>query len=121
MTITRIERMPEIKTEAPSAVFANASLRIIATAIVFVCIYYASSILITLICALIIAFVLDPGVALMERMRVPRWLGSLLMVMLALSVLYLIAYLVYERALAFIHDLPNLVAPIQRLVLRRER
>ena len=71
MTITRIERMPEIKTEAPSAVFANASLRIIATAIVFACIYYASSILITLICALIIAFVLDPGVALMERMRVP--------------------------------------------------
>ena len=112
--------MPEIKTEAPSAVFANASLRIIATAIVFACIYYASSILITLICALIIAFVLDPGVALMERMRVPRWLGSLLMVMLALSVLYLIAYLVYERALAFIHDLPNLVAPIQRLVLRMQ-
>src|ERR1051325_10590822 len=109
--------MPDIKTEVRSAAFANASLRIIATAIVFACIYYASSILITLICALIIAFVLDPGVALMERLRLPRWLGSLIMVLLALSVLYLIAYLVYERTLAFIHDLPNLVAPIQRLVL----
>jgi predicted PurR-regulated permease PerM len=112
--------MLEIKSEAQSTVFANTSLRIIATAIVFACVYYASSILITLICALIIAFVLDPGVTLMERMRLPRWLGALVMVLLALSALYLIVYLVYERALVFVHDLPNVVAPIESLIAQVE-
>jgi predicted PurR-regulated permease PerM len=112
--------MPDTRIETPSAAFATTSLRIIATAIVFAGLYYASSILITLICALFIAFVLDPAVVLMERMRLPRWLGALLMVLLALLVLYLIVYLVYGRALTFIRDLPSLVNPIQRIVFRMQ-
>jgi predicted PurR-regulated permease PerM len=110
--------MPDTRIETPPAGLATTSLRIIATAIIFACIYYASSILITLICALFIAFVLDPGVAFLERMRVPRWLGSLAMVLLALSVLYLMVYLVYDRTLAFIRDLPHLIVPLQRAVFR---
>src|SRR5262247_339443 len=98
--------MPEIKTETPVAAFAGRSLKIIAAAMISACIYYASSVLITLVCALFIAFVLDPGVAFMERMRLPRWLGSLIMVMLALSLLYLAIYLISERAVAFVRDLP---------------
>src|SRR5690242_7877206 len=111
--------MLEIRTETPAA-YAAASLRIIATAIVLACIYYASSVLITLICALFIAFILDPGVAFLERLRVPRWLGALVMVMLALTLLYLVAYMVYDRALAFIRDLPALVTPMQRVAARLE-
>jgi predicted PurR-regulated permease PerM len=110
--------MPGTRIETPPAAFASTSLRIIAAAIVFACIYYASSVLITLVCALFIAFVLDPGVALMERLHLPRWLGSLIMVLLALLILYLIVYLVYDRALGFIRDLPNLVVPVQRIIFR---
>jgi len=112
--------MPDTRIETPPAAFATTSLRVIATALVFAGLYYASSILITLICALFIAFVLDPAVVLMERMRLPRWLGALLMVLLALLVLYLIVYLVYGRALTFIRDLPSLVNPIQRIVFRMQ-
>ena len=110
--------MPDTQVESPRAVLASTSLRIIAAAIVFACIYYASSILITLICALFIAFVLDPGVAVMERVRLPRWLGSLIMVLLALTILYLIMYLVYDRALSLVRELPSLVAPLQRIIFR---
>jgi predicted PurR-regulated permease PerM len=112
--------MSDTRFETPSTAFATTSLRIIATAIVFVGLYYASSIVITLICALFIAFVLDPGVVLMERMRIPRWLGALLMVLLALLILYLMVYLVYGRALALIRELPSLVNPIQRIVFRMQ-
>src|SRR5438105_11254236 len=113
--------MRDIKVESPAVVFTAAtSLRIIAAAVIFAFIYYASSVLITLIFALFIAFVLDPAVSLMERMRMPRWVGALGMVLLALGGIYFLMYLVYDRAVAFVNHLPQLIVPIQRLVLQIE-
>lgn len=109
--------MPEIKVDRPlSATASSGSLRIIAAAIVFVCVYYASSILITLICAILIAFVLEPGVGLLERLRIPRWLGSLAMVLIALSLVYLLFYAVYDRAASFGSQLPDLTLRIRQIV-----
>ena len=54
--------MSETHSEIPSAASASASVRIIAIAVLFGCIYYASSVVITLICSILIASVLDPGV-----------------------------------------------------------
>ncbi|PYV10145.1 MAG: hypothetical protein DMG23_08655, partial [Acidobacteria bacterium] len=91
--------MPEAKLDLPPATSVPAtSLRIIASAILLACMYYASSIVITLLCAVFIAFILDPGVKLMERARVPRWVGSLVMVLLLLAATYLVIYLIYDRA-----------------------
>jgi predicted PurR-regulated permease PerM len=117
--------MPETKLDFPPAPaptsstmsFATStSLRIIAAAIVCACIYYASSIVVTLICSIFIAFVLDPGVNLMERIRLPRWLGALLMVLLTLAVLYLAVYLVYDRLVSFMDDLPKFAARLKQIV-----
>ncbi len=121
--------MPETKLDnpAPSAVPAvpaataatplpATSLRIIAAAIVFACIYYASSIVITLVCAIFIAFVLEPGVRLMERFRFPRWMGAMVMVLLMLTAVYLLIYAVYDRSLAFIHALPEYAAKIKLIL-----
>jgi predicted PurR-regulated permease PerM len=92
------------------------SVRIIAVAIVFASVYFASSIVITLICSILIAFTLEPAVVLLERARVPRWLGSLLMVLVALAVTYVAAYLIYDRAATFMQDLPKLTARIKQIV-----
>src|SRR5712692_7383178 len=101
--------MRDLKIDSPTVVLtATTSLRIIAAAVIFACLYYASSVLITLICALLIAFVLDPGVVLMERMRLPRWLGALIVVLLGLALVYLAMYAVYTRAVAFFDNLPQL-------------
>ena len=113
--------MRDLKIDSPTVVLtATTSLRIIAAAVIFACLYYASSVLITLICALLIAFVLDPGVVLMERLRLPRWLGALIMVLLGLALVYLAMYGVYTRAVAFFDNLPQLTVPIQRVVARLE-
>jgi len=106
--------MPGTKTEVP-AVATSASARIIAVAVLFVCLYYASSVVISLICSILIAAVLEPGVALMERLRIPRWLGSVLMVLAMLMVAYLVIYGVYDRAVAFFADLPRLVARLRQI------
>jgi len=108
--------MPDSKLDFSPAAAAATSLRVIAAAIVCASIYYASSIVITLICSIGIAFILDPGVRLLERFRLPRWLGALLMVLLTLGVLYLLVYLVYDRAVAFLDDLPKFAARIKQII-----
>lgn len=107
--------MSETHTETPSAAAASASVRIIAVAVLFGCIYYASSVVITLICSILIASVLDPGVKVMEAFRVPRWLAALIMVLLMLTVAYLVIYGIYDRAQAFFEALPRLVDRLRQI------
>jgi predicted PurR-regulated permease PerM len=107
--------MAETKIETHSAATASASVRIIAIAILFGCIYYASSVVITLICSILIAAVLEPGVKLMERLRFPRWLASAVMVLLMLAATYLIIYGIYDRAQAFMVELPKIVTKLKQL------
>ena len=107
--------MTETRIGTPSTSPASVSTRIIAIAVLFSCIYYASSVVITLICSILIASVLEPGVKGMERLRVPRWLASLIMVLLMLAVAYLVIYVIYDRAQAFLDELPKLVAKLKQL------
>ncbi|MCL5670891.1 MAG: hypothetical protein M1423_06305 [Acidobacteria bacterium] len=90
--------MPEMKSESLStSKITLTGLRIVAFVVVIACINYAGSIVITLICSILIAFVLEPGVRLMERIRIPRWLGALLMLLLTLGLLYLVVYGIDDR------------------------
>ncbi|HEV2177118.1 MAG TPA: AI-2E family transporter [Terriglobia bacterium] len=111
--------MPESKLEIPASA-SSASLRIIAVGIVIFALYYASSIIIVLVCSILIAFVLDPGVRGLERLRLPRWLGSLLMVLLGLAGVYLLIYVTYDRAVELTAELPKLAARLEQLTSRFE-
>lgn len=109
--------MPETKLESSPAVAASThSQRIIAIAIVFTCLYFASSLVISLIFAIFIASILEPGVKWMERLRLPRWMGSLVMVMAALAVMYLLAYIIYDRTVAFATDLPKYAERLKQII-----
>ena len=108
--------MPETKFEThPTTKIATASGRIIAVAIVIACINFASLIVITLICAILIAFVLEPAVGFLERIHIPRWLGALLMLAASIGLLYLVVYGVYDRVIAFIQEFPTYGAPLKHL------
>jgi predicted PurR-regulated permease PerM len=112
--------MLETNRETRSVAAASTSLRIIAAAIIIAALYYASSILITLICSVFIAFVLEPPVRLMESLRFPRWVGSLLVVVLALMVIYVLFYLAYDHVVDFLNTIPHVVDTVQRIVARLE-
>jgi len=94
---------------------AAISAKIIAVAVLCGCIYYASSIVITLIFSILIAAVLEPGAEFLERLRLPRWLSSLIMVLLMLTLTYLAVYGVYDRALDFVNNAPKLTAKLRQL------
>jgi AI-2 transport protein TqsA len=115
--VARAVTMPETRIEpSPAARAASISLRVIAVAIVVAAINYASSVVITLICSIFIAFVLEPGVRFLERMKIPRWIGSLVMILFALMIVYLAIYGIYDRISAFVHDFPTYAEPLKHLV-----
>jgi len=106
--------MSEVRSPLPITP-ASVSGKIIAIAVLFGCIYYASSVVITLICSILIASVLEPGVRLMEGFRLPRWLASLLMVLLMFAITYLLIYAIYDRAQAFIVAMPRFTARLKQI------
>ena len=54
---------------------SSASARIIAVGIVFAFCYFASTVLVTLLMAVLLAYFLDPVVTWLERVRIPSALG----------------------------------------------
>jgi predicted PurR-regulated permease PerM len=111
------ENKPETTRESSGAAI---STKIIAIAVLFGCIYYASSVVITLIFSILIAAVLEPGAGFLERLRLPRWLSSLIMVLLMLAVGYLAVYGIYGRALDFVDNAPKLAAKLRQITAHLE-
>jgi len=61
---------------------SNFSLRLVAAAIILLFFYYAAGVVITLLLSVLIAYFLDPAVEFLERFRVPRTIGALVLVLL---------------------------------------
>jgi len=91
----------------------TASARIIAAAIVIVFCYWASMVLVTIFSAVLLAYFLDPVVNWLERIRIPRALGSLLVVLLTLTLLAAMGWSLLERADQFGQDWPKYRQPLR--------
>jgi predicted PurR-regulated permease PerM len=92
---------------------SNASQRIIATGIVLVFLYYASSVVMTILMAVLIAYFLDPLVEWLENRGLPRGLGSLLMVLLLVAVGVAVISGLWYRAEDFAADWPKYSAKLR--------
>jgi len=103
--------MPVEETKVISK--SSVSSRIIAAGIVIAFCYWASTILVTLLVAVLMAYFLDPVVSWMERARIPRALGSLIVVLLTIAVLVVVGYSLIDRADQFGADWPKYRAPLQ--------
>jgi len=93
-----------------------AQIVIAVTAVLAMC-YFAKLPLITLLLAVLVAFMLDPLVGLFQRWHIPRWAGSFIAVSLLLGCLYGVAYFSYNRALEFIDQLPKYSRNIEKATL----
>ena len=92
---------------------SSVSGRIIAAGIVLAFCYLASSVLVTLLVAILGAYFLDPVVSLFERMRLPRALGSLIVVLVTLALLCFVAWTLMDRLDQFGRDWPKYRAPLR--------
>jgi predicted PurR-regulated permease PerM len=98
-------------TETPPTVFrisgSASSLRILAGAVVLLFFYYAAGVVITLLLSVLLAYFLDPAVEFLERLRIPRTIGALIMVLLLIVVLGILGYGLWMRTSDFAANWPT--------------
>jgi predicted PurR-regulated permease PerM len=89
---------------------------VIALGVVVAILYFGRVFFITSLAAVTIAFILEPMVALLMRIRFPRSLASFVVCTLALLVVYLIGIGAYTQASGLIDDLPKYSQRISEVV-----
>ena len=109
-----------ITQSPPSAVrltVSSFSARVIAAAIILLFLYYAAGVVITLLFSILLAYFLDPAVELLERLRLPRTLGAMVMVLVLSAVLAAVGYGLWTRVADFAADWPKYSAQLQRVAV----
>ena len=100
-----------------AAVHAGAVAQtILAAAVVLAICYVGKLVLVTLLVAVLLAFILEPVVSLLERIRLPRPAGAFVAVLLLLAATYGASYFLYGRAVSFAHELPKYSERIRGLL-----
>ena len=100
---------------------SNPSQRVIALGIVFAFLYFASSVVITLLLAVLLAYFLDPVVGVLEKIHIPRTLGALLVLLAVTSIVGGLGYLVADRAEQFMDAWPRYSAELRRVTTALDR
>src|ERR1700730_10454016 len=95
---------------------SNVSLKLLAVALTLTFLYFAASVLITLLLAILLAYFLDPVVEFLERMRMPRTLASMITVLLLIGVLGAVGYGLYSRTSDFAANWPKYSGTLRKAV-----
>jgi predicted PurR-regulated permease PerM len=78
--------------------------------------YYASSICITVVLAGFLAILFDPVVVTLERLHLPRSLAAATIVLAGMSLIGLLGYALYGRAMSFAEELPVYASKVQQTI-----
>ena len=76
--------------------------------------YLLKLVLVTILVSILFAYVLEPAVALLFRWHVRRWLGAMLVTVLAVLVALGLLYFSYNRAVDFANGLPEYTASLRK-------
>jgi predicted PurR-regulated permease PerM len=104
--VTPINRPPNSITNAARETH-RVALSILALGVAIAILYFGRGFFITGIAAVIIAFILDPFVTALMRLRLPRSVASFVVCALALLVLYVIGMGAYSQLSGLYDDLPR--------------
>ncbi|MHB8541237.1 MAG: AI-2E family transporter [Candidatus Acidiferrales bacterium] len=115
------ETIPVVIREEKPARTAAVSARIIAAGIVIAFCYLASSVVVTLLVAILLAYFLDPLVVWLELFRLPRALGSLVVLIVAIALLFFLGSSLVSRVDQFGTDWPLYRAPLRAVTSSVER
>jgi predicted PurR-regulated permease PerM len=98
---------PPREKEYARLVGSTFSLKVIAAAIILLFAYYAQGVVITLVLSILLAYCLDPVVEFLERWRIPRTIGSMVMVLLLCGVIGAVGYGLWSRVSDFAESWPK--------------
>jgi predicted PurR-regulated permease PerM len=78
--------------------------------------YLLKLVLVTILASILLAYILEPVLALLVRWRLPRWLGAGVVVTLAVMLALGVVYFSFNRAVDFANELPQYTATLRRTV-----
>ncbi len=110
--------MSSLTPPAPAGKPRNLPLLFIAFGVAVALMYYGRLFVITLVIAITIAFLLDPFVELLMKLRLPRAVASFLVLSVSLLLLYLAGLAAYSQVSVLVNDLPTYSERIGALVGR---
>jgi predicted PurR-regulated permease PerM len=106
-------------TQTPPSVVrftvSSFSARVIAAAIILLFLYYAAGVVITLLFSILLAYFLDPAVEFLEKFRLPRTLGAMVMVLILTAIMAAVGYGLWTRAVDFAADWPKYSGLLQHV------
>jgi predicted PurR-regulated permease PerM len=108
-------KSPAVSTSAVREA-GRLSLPVLACGVIVALLYFGRAFFITLIVAIMIAFILEPLVALLIRIRLPRSLASFVVCTLALVVLWVLGMGAYSQLSSLYDQLPTYGQRIADLV-----
>ena len=91
------------------------SIRIIAFAAFSALCYFGAAVIITMLLAVFLAYMLEPLVSMLERIRFPRSIAIMVMMLLTGVVFAGMLLLFVERAQSFSNNLPRYAKRIQKI------
>lgn len=94
---------------------------VVAMGVLLTILYYAKAPLVVLIASVLVAFILEPVVQLLERLKLPRWAAALAVVLLAGVLLGVVLSFSYQRMADLLRQLPHYSTEIRNLVLKLRR
>jgi predicted PurR-regulated permease PerM len=83
--------------------------------------YFAQLVCVVLLISVLLAFVLEPIVRTLARVRVPRSLGALIAVVIFMGAVYLVGNISYNKAVDFSQELPRYKGEIQSVIFKYRR
>jgi len=123
--VTHIEAQPKSAAQAEEEEVLHASIKAGSVAQIVVAIvavlglaYLLRVVMVTTLGAVLLAFIVDPLVSWLERMKVPRAAGALLGVMLLTVLSSGLTYFFYSRAVDFATELPKYSSKIRETIGR---
>jgi predicted PurR-regulated permease PerM len=97
----------EVEILQTSLKIATVAQVVIATVAIIGLIYLLKLVLVTTLASMLVAYALEPLVRGLGFLKVPRWLGSLIVVLLAMALAGALTYVSYSRAIDFADELPH--------------
>jgi predicted PurR-regulated permease PerM len=70
-------------------------------------VYLLKLVLVTILSSLLLSYILEPPVTWLSRLRIPRWIGALIVVTITLALTLGLLYFSYNSAQSFISELPQ--------------
>jgi predicted PurR-regulated permease PerM len=107
---------PPISTERAVQKASQSALNVLALGVLIAILHFGRLLFVTFLAALMIAFILEPFVILLMRIRFPRSLASFVICAVAIAVLYVIGLGAYSQLAGLYDELPKYAQSIGNIV-----